>query len=150
MLPAASIARTDRDRNTSLIPGGYTSLVQPLDVSVNKSFKEIMRDLTDTAIFEAENPEAFHQWSISHRHILTTACVGDAYYQFHLEKCDLIRRVFRKVELSLPADRSCDSELHIKGFRGLEIGDWHNDYQVVDAAADIPVDNDDDNTIEFV
>jgi len=45
----------------SLIPGGCTSLVQPLDVSVNKPFKEIMRDLTDTAIFEAESAEDFHR-----------------------------------------------------------------------------------------
>ena len=134
----------------SLIPGGCTSLVQPLDVSVNKPFKEIMRELTDAAIFEAESSENFHRWSVSDRQILTTTCVGDAYYRFHLEKGELIRRVFRKVGLSLPADGSCDSELDIKGFRGLEIGDWHNDYQAVEATAEIPVDNDDDNTIEFV
>ena len=47
--------------NPSLIPGGYTSLVQPLDVSVNKLFKEIMRELTDTAILEAESVKDFHR-----------------------------------------------------------------------------------------
>ena len=54
------------------------------------------------------------------------------------------------MELSLPADGSCDSALDIKGFRVLEIGDWHNDYQAVEPTAEIPVDNDDHNTIEFV
>ena len=34
--------------------------------------------------------------------------------------------------------------------RSLETGDWHDDYQLVDAMANIPVDNDDDNIIEFV
>lgn len=134
----------------SLKPGGCTSLVQPLDVSVNKPFKAIVWELTNTATFHAESAKDFDRYSVSDRRILTTTCVGDAYYRFHLEKGDLIRRVFWKVGLSLPANGSCDSKLDIKGFKGLELGDWHNDYQVVDETADIPVDNDDDNTIEFV
>jgi len=76
--------------------------------------------------------------------------VGDTFYKFHLEKGDLIRKVFRKVGLSLPVDGSCDRELHIKRFSGLEIGDWHTDYGVVDEVADISIDNDDDNSIELV
>jgi len=35
----------------SLIPGSCTSLIQPLDISINKPFKEILQELTDTAIF---------------------------------------------------------------------------------------------------
>lgn len=134
----------------SLIPGGCTSLIQPLDVSINKPFKEILREFTDTAIFESESVEAFDKWTVSDRRILTTSCVGDTFYKFHLDKGDLIRKVFRKVGLSLPVDGSCDHELDIKGFSGLEIGDWHADYGVIDEAADISIDNDDDNSIEFV
>jgi len=148
--PAVLEKLRQHDIIPTMIPGGCTSLVQPLDVSINKPFKEIMRELTDTAIFEAESAEAFHRWSVRDRRILTTSCVGDAYYRFHLSKGDLIRRVFRKVGLSLPANGSCDAELDIKGFGDLVIGDWSNDYQVIDATADIPVDNDNDNTIEFV
>ena len=66
----------------SLIPGSCTSLVQPLDVSINKSFKEIMRELTNTAIFEAESAENFHPWSVNDRRILTTTCAGDASTDF--------------------------------------------------------------------
>jgi len=117
----------------SLIPSNCTSLVQPLDISVNKTFKQIMSGLTNTAIFEAESTEDFHGWRVGDRCILSTTFVGDVYDRFHLKKCDLIGHVFRKVGLSLLVDGSCDSELDIKGFRGLEIGDWHNDYQVVDA-----------------
>jgi len=39
----------------SLILGGCTSLLQPLDVSVNKPLKEVIRDLTDERIFELES-----------------------------------------------------------------------------------------------
>jgi len=87
----------------SLIPGGCTSLVQPLDVSINQPFKEIMGELTDTAIFEAESAEAFHRWSVSNHHILTTSCVA-THYRFYLEKGDFIRCVFLKVWLSLSAN----------------------------------------------
>lgn len=41
----------------SLIPGGCTSLVQPLDVSINKPLKEIMRNLTNQAILDCEEAE---------------------------------------------------------------------------------------------
>ncbi|RPB05241.1 hypothetical protein L873DRAFT_1909115 [Choiromyces venosus 120613-1] len=107
-----------------------------------------MWELTDMAIFETENAEAFHRWSVSDCRILTTSYVGDAYYRFHLKKGDLIHYVFWKVGLSLPTIGSSDSESDTKGFGDLEIEDWHNDYPVVDATADLPVDN--DNTIEFV
>ena len=134
----------------SLIPGGCTSLIQPLDVSIYKPFKEILRGLTHTAIFESESVEAFDKWTVGESCILTTSRLGDTFYKFHLEKGDIIWKVFRKVGLSLPVDGSCDHELDIKGFSGLEIGDWHVDYGVVDEAGDISINNDDDNAIEFV
>ena len=136
----------------SLIPGGCTSLLQPLDVAINKPFKEMIRELTDTAIFEAEDANTFHQWTVSDRRILTTTCVGDAFYQFHLTKSEIIRRVFRQVGLSLPVDGTSDSELKIKGFPEVEVGDWHRDYEEVEEEAEleIPETNDDDSSIEFV
>ncbi|RPA96709.1 hypothetical protein L873DRAFT_1924060 [Choiromyces venosus 120613-1] len=78
----------------SLIPGGCTSLIQLLHISIIKPFKQILRELTDTAILELESVEAFHKWTISDCHILTTSCVGNTFYKFHLEKGDLIHRVF--------------------------------------------------------
>lgn len=56
--------------------------------------------------------------------MLTTWCVGDAWYQFCVEKDNIIRGVFRKVGLSLPIDGSKGYELHIKGFSGIDIGNW--------------------------
>ena len=134
----------------SLIPGGCTSLVQPLDVAITKLFKDRIRDLTDTAICEAETLESFRRWAVRERRILTTSCVGDAYYAFHLEKGDIIRQVFRKVGLSLPIDGSCDAELDIKGFSGLQIGDWRVHLGALDLVSDISNLHDNNEHIDFV
>ncbi|RPA92259.1 hypothetical protein L873DRAFT_1710786, partial [Choiromyces venosus 120613-1] len=64
----------------SLIPSGCTSLVQPLDISVNKPFKEMLCDLTDQKIFELESIEAFERWTVGDCHILTMECVGNAFH----------------------------------------------------------------------
>lgn len=45
----------------SLIPAGCTSLVQPLDVSINKPLKARIRDLTDEAILDCERVEDFEK-----------------------------------------------------------------------------------------
>jgi len=95
--------------------------------------------------------EEIENWTIRQRRILTTWCIGDAFYKFHSEKSDIVSRSFRKVGLSLPPDGSCDDELDIKGFGGLEIGDWRETgMEEVDIHADIEPSNDDHEAIEFV
>ena len=37
--------------------------------------------------------------------------------------------MFRQVGLSLPVDRTCHSELNIKGFPRVEVSDWHRGYE---------------------
>ena len=134
----------------SLIPGGCTGLVQPLDVSVNKPFKELVRDLTDEKIFKLESIDQFEKWTVGDRRVVTTFCVGDAFYQFHQEKGELIRPVFQKVGLSLPTDGSYDHELDIKGFHGLQIGSWEDEIVEPDPTADITIENDANQDIEYV
>jgi len=60
----------------SFIPAGCTSLVQPLDVSVNKPLKELIRDLTDEQIFQLESAEEFAKWTVGEHHIMTTHCTS--------------------------------------------------------------------------
>jgi len=48
----------------SLIPRGCTGLVPPLDVSVNKPFKELVRELTDEKIFKLELIDQFEKWVV--------------------------------------------------------------------------------------
>lgn len=142
----------------SLIPAGCTSLVQPLDVSINKPLKEHIRSFTEEAIQDCESAEEFERWTVGDRRVLTTCAVGDAWYQFAVEKQEIIKRVFRKVGLSLPIDGSADHELDVKGFEKLEIGDWRRDsgledeldLEPEDQFADVEKTNDDHECVEFV
>jgi len=113
----------------SFIPAGCTSLVQPLDVSVNKPLKDRLRYLTNERIFELESMAEFEKWAPQDRRIMTTHCVGKAFYEFHAERREVIQRSFQKVGLTLPIDGSLDHELDVKGFIGLEVGDWRRDLE---------------------
>ncbi|RPA99078.1 hypothetical protein L873DRAFT_1909994 [Choiromyces venosus 120613-1] len=78
----------------SLIPAGCTSLVQPLDVSVNKLFKELMWDLTDEKIFDLESAEDFEKQTARDCKVMTTHCVGEAFNQFYSLKAHVIKTSF--------------------------------------------------------
>lgn len=134
----------------SLIPAGCTSLVQPLDVSINKPLKEYIWVLTDEAIRDCENIGDFEKWSVGQWRVLTTCCVGDAWYQFCIEKQDIVKRVFRKLGLSLPIDRSADHEIDIKGFQEIEVEDWSRDLNEEDQLADVSIEHDSSDLVEFV
>lgn len=135
----------------TLIPAGCTSLVQPLDVSINKPLKERIRDLTDEAIRECESVDDFQKWSVGDRRVLTTCCVGDAWYEFCIENRDLVKRIFRKVGLSLPIDGSADAELDIKGFHDVYIGDWtRKEADNLCQFADVNREHDDNDLVEFI
>jgi hypothetical protein len=60
---------------TSLIPGGYTGLLQPLDTAVNKPFKNYLRDFTDQYIDEAQEKRGcdIDQWSVSDKSLPQTS-----------------------------------------------------------------------------
>lgn len=152
----------DNDIIPSIIPAGCTGLVQPLDVSVNKPFKDLLRDLIDEALDRHENTHATdlrelrksdHN-AIAQRRILITKCVGEAWELFCIKHQELIVTTFRKLGLTLPIDGSCDNELAIKGISKelLEIGDW----QRLENSIGLPIPSSDTNheidnsDIEFV
>ena len=103
----------------SMIPTGCTELVQPLDVSVNKPFKNILRDILENLldIHEAthhQNLRELHRSDISaiaERRILVTQAVGQAWEEFSHTHQELIVTTFRKLGLTLPIDGSYDSEI---------------------------------------
>ena len=117
-----------------MIPPGCTGLVQPLDVSVNKPFKNILRDILEDYLdtYEAQhqvNLRELHQSNLSaiaERRILVTHAVGEAWEKFSQTYQELVVTIFRKLGLTLPIDGSCDDELSIKGIDPslLRIGDW--------------------------
>jgi len=114
----------------SIIPGGCTGLLQPLDTAVNKPFKEYLREYTDTYLDEqTTNGHDATKSSVSDKRILTTHVVGRAWHAFCQHKQKLIMKAFRDVGVTLPIDGSRDNEIHIKGFTPAEValGDWSSD-----------------------
>jgi len=118
----------------SLIPAGCTGLVQPLDVSINKPFKVILRDLLDSLLdnYEAINNTSLRELShtnlsaIAERRVLVTHAVGQAWEIFCEKNQESVIQTFRSLGLTLPIDGSCDNELSVKGIPPdlLPIGDW--------------------------
>jgi len=70
----------------SMVPAEYTRLVQPLDVSVNKPFKDILHDLLEDALdtYEKQHQLSLRELSksnlvaIAERRIIVTWAVGEA------------------------------------------------------------------------
>ena len=75
-----SILATLRENNIvpSIIPGGCTGLLQPLDTAVNKPFKEYLREETDTYQDERAATEDIGKWRVREKRIMTTQVVWSA------------------------------------------------------------------------
>jgi len=116
----------------AMIPPGCTGLVQPLDVSINKPLKDILRNLIEDAmeLFEQQTGDDLYESqkgsAMEERRVLIQHCLAQAWHTFCTTRHEVIVSSFRKLGLSLPIDGSCDSELSIKGFspEQLVIGDW--------------------------
>lgn len=157
----------------AMIPPECTGLVQPLDVSINKPLKDILRTLIEHAMELFEQPtgddhyESPKSSAVEDHRVLVQHCLAQAWHTFCTTKREVIVSSFRKVGLSLPIDGSCVSELSIKGFSPEEllIGDWTlpeeihtmesragNDQETVLASEFdyFDAENDDHDEIEFV
>lgn len=138
----------DKKVVTSLIPGGCTGLLQPLDTAINKPFKGLLRDATEEYIDErAERGEDTEVWTVGQKRVMSTHTVATAWKRL-CQRPELVQKAFRDVGISLPADGSRDSELRIKGFKPEELvlGDCSREaveleyHQILDDAGDEDLD----------
>lgn len=99
-----------------IFKGGCTSLVQPIDVCINKSFKAAVEKLATQHM--QENLEAYVNSSVtaSSRRLLFTKWIGQAWEEVSAKK-DMIIRSFRKTGIAVAVDGSEDAEIHIEGLQ---------------------------------
>ena len=105
---------------TALVPLGCTSLVQPLDVVFNGSFKQAV-DTIATSHKEAHVNDYLHgNFTASECRILLTKWIGQAWEEVSANK-DTVVSGLKKCGISVAIDGSEDNEINIKGFEDYQI-----------------------------
>ena len=112
------------------VPKGTTSRVQPLDVSINKPFKNFVRRQFEEHI--DKNLELYINGKISaaERRVLITKWVANAWQSIKGET-DLIQRSFLKCGFSNALDGSEYHCVNIKGIEGYSIPDPEEEYELL-------------------
>ena len=96
------------------VPPGCTSLVQPLDVVVNAPFKKKIETCAMQHVQENLEQYLNGKFTASERRVLLTGWIGQAWEEISSNK-EMIVRSFKKCGISVAADGSEDSEIHIEG-----------------------------------
>ena len=110
------------------VPPGTTSLIQPLDVSINAPFKVAVSHLANQHVMD--NLEDYMHGSIpaSERRVLFTKWVGQACDEVCANK-EAIIRSFKKCGISVPIDGSKDELISIQDLEEYTVGeDEEDDY----------------------
>ena len=129
---------------TVYVPPGCTSLIQPLDVSINAPFKAIVSRLANDHC--AQNLQAYVQGTVSagERRVLLSQWVGQAWGEVSANK-EMIQRTFTKCGISVPIDGSADDKINISGLENYTVQDTENVDPFVDSDDDMEADLSDDD-----
>jgi hypothetical protein len=105
------------DVTLSLVPAGCTGIGQPIDISVNRPFKDMLKEEIDKELerMDKEPEEIAGSSAVGEMRVMMTKCVGAAWERFCQERREVIIRSFRCIGASLPIDGSSDGEISIKG-----------------------------------
>ena len=95
------------------VPPGCTSLVQPLEV-VNAPFKWKIETCAMQHVQDNLEQYLNGKFTASERRVLLTGWIGQAWEDISSNK-EMIVRSFKKCGISVAADGSEDSEIHIEG-----------------------------------
>jgi hypothetical protein len=109
---------------TSIIPGGGTPYLQPLDICANKILKDIIRNCEERHYEDHTEEWKNGRFSKPDRRILMTKWVGEAWDILHREYKHTIIKTFRQTGISLNPDGSEDLEIKIRDVPDIEVGDW--------------------------
>ena len=104
----------------TFVPGGCTSLIQPVDVVVNKPFKEVVDRLATTHMQENLDDYVRGKITASERRALFTKWVGQAWEEVSAKK-DMVQQSFMKTGIAVAIDGSQDEEINIGGLENYRV-----------------------------
>ena len=134
-----------KKKNTELVnvPLGCTSRVQPLDVSFNKPFKDVVRQQFEKHLEENLQWYTERKISASERRVLFTKWVGKAWKEVG-SNCDMVVRSFKICGISLSLDGSEKAEVHIESIKEYELP-TANEITEFELDSESEIEDDEDN-----
>ena len=133
-----------QNKSTLLInvPPGCTSQVQPLNVSINKSFKHAIREQFKKHLSENLHLYTKNKLPVSERRVLTTKWVAEDSEKVSQNK-EIIKRSFVKCGISHNLDGKEDNDINIEGIPDYKLPQPDREFEMDDSDNE----EDDDNVL---